>query len=728
MFLSRIWRRGLLPAALLLAAVFAAGDGNAAGLLSPADGSKPPLKIQDQAVNVVVEDGYAITTIEQVFRNPHQSDYEAIYSFPVPKKAAVSAFTYWIDGKPVTGEVVPKKKARRVYEEEKKAGREAGLTEQDSHKTFDISVTPVRAGKDVRIRLKYIQPAHVDTGIGRYVYPLEEGGVDEVKLAFWTANEEVSGRFSFDLHLRSSYPVTALRLPKHPQATVSKISELEWRVHMDNGGGKSIAPQQVAMNAGVGVDDEDKVISVPIRPTPVVDEEEAVKAAPRQPGQPSTGTPHRLDTDIVVYWRQAENLPGSVDLVAHRPDPGKPGTFMMVLTPGADLQPITEGRDWIFVLDKSGSMKSKFHSLVDGVAQGVGKLRPSDRFRIVIFDKYAAELTSGFQAVTPANVNKALSLLRQVNPSESTNLFDGLKLGLDFVEADRTSAILLVTDGVANTGETRKKSFLKLVRNKDVRLFTFVMGNSANRPLLNGMTRASGGTSVSISNSDDIVGAVMSATSKVTHEALHKVSIGIDGVRTRELTPERIGSLYRGEQLVVFGKYTGDGAAEVKLSAKISGKPVTYTTRFDFPKTATLNPEIERLWAFSAIEAQMLDIEDFGETGDRKQAVTDLGVEYSLVTPYTSMVVVRDEVFAKHGIERRNQKRVETEKAAAAKRAAQPVRTTRVDTQKPMFAKPRPSYSGGGGGGGSTGLLGLALLLAFAVTVFLRRNKGPASK
>ena len=727
MFWSRIWRRGLLPAALLFGTVISAGNSDAAGLLSPADGSKPPLEIQDQAVRVVVEDGYAITTVEQVFRNPHQSDYEAVYSFPVPERAAVSAFTYWIDGKPVTGEVVAKEKARRVYEEEKRAGREAGLTEQDSHKTFDISVTPVRAGKDVRIRLKYIQPAHVDTGIGRYVYPLEEGGVDDVKLAFWTTNEEVSGRFSFDLHLRSSYPVAALRLPNHPQASISRISELEWRVHMDNGGGNTISPQQVAMTTGA---DDDKVISVPTRPTPVIDEAAAAKVAPVQPAQSPTGTPHRLDTDIVVYWRQADHLPGSVDLVAHRPDSNKPGTFMMVLTPGVDLQPITEGRDWVFVLDKSGSMKSKFHSLVDGVAQGVGKLRPSDRFRIVIFDKTASELTSGFQPVTPDSVKKALSLLRRVNPSEGTNLFDGLKLGLDFVEADRTSAILLVTDGVANVGETRKKSFLKLVRKADVRLFTFVMGNSANRPLLNGMTRASGGTSISISNSDDIVGAVMSATSKVTHEALHKVTIDIDGVRTRDLTPERLGSLYRGEQLVVFGKYTGSGEATVKLSAKISGKPVTYTTRFAFPKSAALNPEIERLWAFSAIEAQLRDIEDFGENSDRKQAVTDLGVEYSLVTPYTSMVVVRDAVFAKHGIERRNQKRVETETAAAAKRAAQPVRTTRVDTGQPMFAKPRPSYrsGGGSGGGGSTGLLGLALLVAFAASVYLRRNKGAMSK
>ncbi|WP_320416260.1 VIT domain-containing protein [Candidatus Reidiella endopervernicosa] len=162
----------------------------------PKDGTLPALEIRDHNVSVVIEDGYAITTVEQQFHNPHAQDLETVYSFPVPAHGAVAEFTMWIDGKPVSGEVLEKGEARRVYEEEKAAGREAGITEKDSHKSFDISVSPVRAGDDTRIRLVYLQPAHIDSGIGRYVYPLEEGGVDEQKLAFWTANEKVTGSFS----------------------------------------------------------------------------------------------------------------------------------------------------------------------------------------------------------------------------------------------------------------------------------------------------------------------------------------------------------------------------------------------------------------------------------------------------------------------------------------------------------------------------------------------------
>jgi len=157
-------------AALCISALWSTAN-HAAGLMIPTGSNLPQLDIREHHVNVVIEDGYAITRIEQVFANSNGTDLEAIYSFPVPEKAAVGEFTYWIDGQPVTGEVLEKEQAREIYEEEKQAGRESALTEQDGYRTFDISVYPVRAGQDVRIRLTYIQPAHVDSSIGRYVYP-----------------------------------------------------------------------------------------------------------------------------------------------------------------------------------------------------------------------------------------------------------------------------------------------------------------------------------------------------------------------------------------------------------------------------------------------------------------------------------------------------------------------------------------------------------------------------
>ncbi|MBI3187134.1 MAG: VWA domain-containing protein [Gammaproteobacteria bacterium] len=664
-----------LPVIPLLVNLLLPTAAEAAGLLTPADGQTPALEIKTQAVDVVLEDGYATTKVEQVFHNPNGRDLEAVYSFPVPQHGAVAEFTVWIDGKPVTGEVLEKQKARQVYEAEKAAGREAGLTEKDEYRTFDIRVSPVRANQDTRIRLVYLQPAHVDTNIGRYVYPLEEGGVDGHKLAFWTANKNVTQQFSFNLRFKSAYPIDALRLPNQPNAVINRKNASEWNVKLE-----SVASTATSVEEGAT--------------TPV-----------------TQSVAYTLDKDIVVYWRHQAGLPGSVDMVTYKPEGAARGTFMLTVTPGDDLKPVTEGSDWIFVLDTSGSMQGKYATLADGVQRALGNMRANDRFRIVLFSSSAQELTSGYVNATPEMIKYYSNELAKITPNNGTDLFSGLLKGMNSIEDDRTTAIVLVTDGVANVGETQQRKFIDLLKTKDIRLFTFVMGNSANTPLLEAMTRHSNGFALSISNSDDIVGKILEATSKVTHESMHDINVSISGVKTGDMQPKTIGSLYHGQQLTLFGHYWGDGVADVRLTGKVSGTPKEYRTQITFPAAAISNPEVERLWAYAAIESMMEDIHDFGENADTKQAVTDIAMEYGLVTDYTSMVVVRDEVFESLGIQRSNKKRLEVEQIAQQNRAQQAPVSHRVDTQQPMFSSSRAGHGGGGGAMGSWMLLMLVPLL-----------------
>ena len=71
-------KRGLLT---LVATLFIASGTYAAGLMTPAKDSLSELQIRQHHVDVVIEDGYAITTVNQVFSNPHNQVLEAIYSF-----------------------------------------------------------------------------------------------------------------------------------------------------------------------------------------------------------------------------------------------------------------------------------------------------------------------------------------------------------------------------------------------------------------------------------------------------------------------------------------------------------------------------------------------------------------------------------------------------------------------------------------------------------------------
>ncbi len=663
-----------------------------AGLLVPANSAdQSGLQIKSHDVSVAIEDSYAITEVNQVFHNPEATDLEAVYRFPVPDKGAVSEFTVWIDGQPVIGEVLEKEQARTIYQEEKAAGREAGLAEKNKHYNFEIKVTPVRAGQDTRIRLIYMQPVDIDTGIGRYVYPLENGGTDDAANAFWLEKTTVQERFSFDLKLRSAKSVSGIRLPAHPNASISNSDDQNWQASLSN---IVAGSQQTAEN-----------------------ESELAQSAAIQSSNAGS-----LDTDIVVYWRLAPDTPASVDLITYKQADKDTGTFMLTLSPGNDLAPITEGRDWMFVLDMSGSMQGKYATLVDGVQRALGQLSPQDRFRIFRFSDRSEELTRDWVIANQAEVVHWSDRLAATQTNGGTNLYAGLTKGLRAIDADRTSVIVLVTDGEANVGVTEKKKFLELMEKRDVRLFTAVMGNGANRPLLQAMAEVSNGFAVSVSNSDDIVGKLLEFTSKVTHEAMHDIDLKISGVKTRDLTPKVTKTLYRGEQLTVFGHYKGSGEAQVILSAKVSGERKVYKTRFDFPVQSDRNPEIERLWAYASIRDMQDMIDYLGDDSEYRSAIVDTAVEYGLVTDHTSMIVIRDEQFTERNIERKNRDRRNREVNAAQQRQSQPVQNTRVDQSTPAFGGSRASHSNGSGGagGGSVGIL-MVLLLPLMVVRRLKR-------
>ncbi|WP_226663461.1 VIT and vWA domain-containing protein [Microbulbifer aggregans] len=685
--MQRVWSNPIGWCLSFLMSVLAPQLATAAGLLTPANSNLPQLEIREHHVNVVIEDGYAITEVDQTFANPHDQQLEAVYTFPVPEKASVGEFTYWIDGKPVTGEVLPKKQARDLYEQEKSQGRRTALTEQDEYRSFDSRVYPVLPNDTVRIRLVYIQPVHADLGIGRYVYPLEEGGVDEERMAFFTYQPHVQQAFSFKLTMRSSYPLDQFLLPAHPQAQVQRASDQEWQVSFANTAGAAAFADEEGL-------------------TP------ASLAATASTNGTTTGSAFTLDKDIVAYWRHQPGLPGAADMVTYRPEGSDRGTFMLTLTPGDDLGAISHGRDWTFVLDLSGSMAGKYQSLAEGVRKGLGKLQPGDRFRMVLFNDQAHELTNGYVAVNDANVTHYLQQLESVQPDGGTNLFAGLKAAYQGLDSDRPSAVILVTDGVANVGVVAKKAFLELLEQHDIRLFTFVMGNSANRPLLEGMAKVSNGFAMSISNSDDISGRLVQAADQLRHESYRDISLTISGkksgIKVRDLSPEQIGSLYRGQQLIVFGHYWGDGQANLDIEGKVSGREVRYRSDLEFPATDTRNPELERLWAYATIEDIQNRMDYLGHNADSEEAIVGLAVEHGLVTPYTSMVVVEEQVFEQQGIARNNKARVERERTARENRAVAPVQDNRQDSAQPAFnsnrAYPRSS-------GGSSGPVMLLLLI-----------------
>jgi len=632
---------------------------NGAGTLKPIGSTDLPIEIRYHNLDVIINNGFARTCVQQTFFNPNSQDLEAIYAFPVPEDAVLAEMRMLSGETILEGEVLPREEADRIYEEEKNKGNETGKANKESYQRFEFYVTPVRAGQETHMEFVYYQKLEIDSNVGRYVYPLEEGGTDEAAKSFWDMNSVVTGTFSARVELRSAYPVSDIRVP-------------------------AFGGQTEAKDEGVHVWTYQSV----------------------------AGT--SLDQDVVVYYRLQDGIPGRVDLLTYKESGDKEGTFMMTLTPGVDLKRITEGADYLFVLDKSGSMKMKLATLANGVERALGALSEKDRFRIIFFDNDAYELTTDWVPAQEAAVQKYIQQVKETLSNGGTNIYAGLKMAFKFLDADRLTNLILVTDGVTNQGIVDPAAFDQLIRSKDVRLFGFLMGNSANWPLMRIICEAADGTYASVSNGDDLYGQVLMARDRITTEALLDVDLSIKGVKTHSLARNTYRKIYQGKQLVILGRYQKGGKADLTLRARVTGEDKVYQTQVDFPNDDQSYPELERIWAMTQVETLERE-RDLGRLPDSelKGAVADIGVAYQIVTDETSMLLLDDQRFQERGIERRNKVRMEREKSAQLARHSAPPKPVRADQNQPMFNRPAHS-TGSGGGGAMEGPFVLMLLISLA--------------
>ncbi|MBF0226559.1 MAG: VWA domain-containing protein [Desulfobacterales bacterium] len=613
-------------------------NSNAAGLLKPLSGNDSEIIMKSHHVKVIINNGFAKTEVDQIFQNNGNVDKEALYVFPLPTKASLSEVSFWVDGKEILGEVMEKEEAKKTYLEQKAKGNNTVLAEKDDYKRFEIRIYPVRANSDTRVRLVYYQPINIELNIGRYVYHLEEGGNESENSAFWSIDNKVKESFKFDLELKSVFPIKGVRVPDYKQAVIKKF--------------QSDSEEMTREIYKVSIDSAEEGIE--------------------------------LKKDIVVYYRLDDDVPARVELIPYKENLSKAGTFMLVVTPGATLNRIPTGCDWAFVLDVSGSMDgSRIATLVEGVGKVISQLSDKDRFRIITFNNRVRDFSGGYINATKSNINDILQKIKSIRADGSTALYAGLEMAYEGFDSNRTTGIILVTDGVANVGPTQQSNFLALHKKYDIRLFTFVIGNSANSPLLERLARDSGGFAMNISTSDEVIGRIIQAKAMVFNECIYDAEINFSGNEIIDITPSKIGNIYVGQQIVMFGRYRDAGEITIELKGKIGGNEQVWKCSANLPEMDIDNPEIERLWALSQIEGTMEVIREKGVNQDLKKKVVELGTEFSIVTDYTSMIVLQEEESENAGLQNLNANRVAKEREAEAQKLNKPIKSYRADNNPP---------------------------------------------
>jgi Ca-activated chloride channel family protein len=597
----------IMAIALLIVSVMAE-SAQAAGLLIADGGLGGVLEIKEHDAQVMINNGVAVTKVTQIFKNTENRQVEALYTFPVPKGASVANFSMWINGKEIVGEVLEKERAQEIYNSYKRRRRDPGLLEQVDYKTFEMRIFPINAGAEQKVEITYYQELQYDNDRVTYVYPLATVTRRDI-------DSRTTGMFGITVEARSSVPIIEMESPSHGDDFV--IAR-----HAD-----SYVTASLEMQSGL------------------------------------------LARDVVVSYQISRPKTG-IDLITSN-SAGEDGYFLMTLTAGEELAKQEEGMDYVFVMDISGSMRNDSKLIVsrNSVEAFIDELGSGDRFEVMTFNVQPNTLFGELQPATDDIKQKAMTFMTSQNARGGTNLAPAMATAYKYGNPDRTLNVVVLSDGMTEQGE--RQTLMDLIRSRPrfSRVFCIGIGNEVNRPLLEQLADDSGGLAAFISRGDNFARQARSFRRKLMHPAASDVEIKIKGITVYDIEPKVLPSLYHGSPIRVYGRYKDHGKAFLTLNANIQGREFSQKAELSFPKKDPNNPEIERMWAWKRID-QLLKQAD--RNGSREQVIDEivrLGEGYSIVTEYTSFLVLEnDNEYKRWKIDRRNRLRLARDRQAQAER------------------------------------------------------------
>src|SRR5712692_9623812 len=177
----------LAAVALIIAAIAATRDsltpvaaqtGETGGSLGAFDSAgkpkgKCPLKHTD--VKAEISGFLSRVVVTQEFENPFKEKIEAVYTFPLPQKAAVDDMTMIVGDRTVRGKILRREEAQAVYEAAKTNGQTASLLDQEQPNIFTQSVANILPGEQIKITISYVETLKYEDGAYEFVFPMVVG-------------------------------------------------------------------------------------------------------------------------------------------------------------------------------------------------------------------------------------------------------------------------------------------------------------------------------------------------------------------------------------------------------------------------------------------------------------------------------------------------------------------------------------------------------------------------
>ena len=558
----------------------------------------------------------ARTTVRQRFVNTSESKIEAVYVFPLPQDAAVDEMLMIVGDRRVIGKIKEREEARRIYEAARAAGHVAGLLDQERPNIFTQSVANIEPGAEVVIEIGFVETLRYEDGFFEWVFPMVVGP------------RYVPGGGSSPAPMTKGRPTG--QVPDGDRIT-PPVTPPGTRAGHDVG-------ITVNIEAGTEIFDVESELHE-------VEVELFGRTGTRVSLADKKTIPNR---DFVLRYRLATDSIGN-SLLTHRDERGE--FFTLILQPPRRVRPGRQvARELIFVLDTSGSMNGfPIEKAKEVMARMIDSMQDDDTFNLITFAGNTRLLWGEPRPNTPQNRAEARSFLATRRGAGGTEMMRAIHAALTpsgEEDVRRMRIVCFMTDGYVGND----MAIIDAVRKNaaTTRVFSFGIGNSMNRYLLDGMAHAGRGEVEYVTLESQGDAAVERFHERLLAPVLTDIEIDWGELPVSEVHPRRVPDLFAAKPIMVHGRLAGTASGNITLRGWTAAGPYEKRIRVDLGRSAEDHDALASLWARAKVAELMnrdlaaLQAGRFPE--ELKREITKLGIDFRLMTQFTSFVAVEETI------------------------------------------------------------------------------------
>jgi Ca-activated chloride channel family protein len=279
----------------------------------------------------------------------------------------------------------------------------------------------------------------------------------------------------------------------------------------------------------------------------------------------------------------------------------------------------------------------------------IRNLNEGDRFNIVDFETNVYSFRASHVPFTQANMDSALDYISDITDMSLTNISGAFETAISQfseTEEDAAKIIIFLTDGQPTVGLINTEEILNSIDNlvngidTTITIFNFGIGADVNRQLLTLIAKNNNGLCEFLEN-NELEESITNFYRKIRNPVLINTRISFSPQVVFEACPDPLPNLYKGQQLIVTGKYNEAAALSVTLSGTAFGQPVSYEFQKQLSDTTDLSCLfLTKIWAKQKIENLLVRYYSYPETSSEaaglKDEIIEISLKYGVISPFTS--------------------------------------------------------------------------------------------